>query len=87
MDILVDDMEEHMAKEQPMLPVWFFIGVLLGIYGIVILTTAIGELAHPPAVVLARYHAGIWGGILLIAIGGFYTIRFWPRKSQKKRPK
>ncbi len=76
-----------MREEQSMLPVRFFIGVLLAIYGVIILTTAVRELAHPPAVVLARYHAGIWGGILLIAIGGFYTIRFWPRKSQKKRPK
>ena len=67
-----------------MLPVWFFIGVLLTLYGVIILVTAISELSYPSTVVLAQYHAGIWGGILLIAIGGFYTLRFWPRKGEKE---
>lgn len=68
-----------MKREHQMLPVWFFIGVLLTIYGVIILITAMNELSRPPAVVLARYHAGIWGGIILLLIGGFYTLRFWPR--------
>ncbi len=68
-----------MPRERHMLPVWFFIGVLLTLYGAIILGTAISELSHPPAVVLAKYHASFWGGILLIVIGGFYTLRFWPR--------
>ena len=68
-----------------MLPVWFFIGVLLTLYGAIILGTAISELSHPPAVVLAQYHAGIWGGILLIVIGGFYTLRFWPKNRANKQ--
>lgn len=68
-----------------MLPVWFFIGVLLTLYGVIILVTALSEMSHPPAVVLAKYHAGIWGGILLILLGGFYTLRFQPRSGEKKR--
>ena len=73
-----------MSRARHMLPVWFFIGVLLTLYGVIILVTAISELSHPPAVVLAKYHAGIWGGILLILVGGFYTLRFWPRKGKKE---
>ena len=73
-----------MRSRQPMLPVWFFIGVLLTIYGIIILVTAITELSHPPVAVLSQYHAGIWGGILLILIGGFYTLRFRPGKGRSK---
>ncbi len=73
-----------MNKEQPMLPVWFFIGVLLTIYGIIILAAAVADLSHPPVAVLANYHAGIWGGVLLLLIGGFYTLRFWPRRNDKK---
>lgn len=68
-----------MKKEHHMLPVWFFIGVLLTVYGIIILATSILHFSRPAAVEFARYHAGIWGGILLILIGGFYTFRFWPR--------
>jgi solute:Na+ symporter, SSS family len=60
------------------------IGLLLTIYGVIILITAMFEFAHPPAVVLARYHAGIWGGILLLLIGGFYVLRFWPANRRKQ---
>lgn len=65
-------------SRQRMLPVWFFIGLLLFIYGIIILITAIMEWHHPPAVVLSQHRPALWGGILLIVIGSFYTIRFRP---------
>ena len=68
-----------MRRGEHMLPVWFFIGILLAIYGVIILITALSELSHPPAVVLVRYHAGIWGGVILILVGGFYTVHFWPK--------
>lgn len=73
-----------MKREQHMLPVWFFVGLLLTIYGIIILFTGLTEFSHPPAVVLARYHPGVIGGILLLLIGGFYTIWFWPGRRRRK---
>lgn len=63
-----------------MLPVWFFIGVLLTVYGVVILATSLGDWAHPATTALAQYHPGVWAGVLLLLIGGFYTIRFRPRR-------
>jgi hypothetical protein len=73
-----------MRERHHMLPVWFFIGLLLTIYGAIILATSLNEWSHPPAVVLSQYHPGVWGGILLLAIGGFYTIRFRPRSRNNK---
>lgn len=73
-----------MSRERHMLSVWFFIGVLLTIYGAIILVTSISEWSMPPAVVLARYHPGIWGGILLLLIGAFYVLRFRPRPERRK---
>jgi len=61
-----------------MLPVWFFIGVLLTLYGAIILITSLGDWAHPAHTVLAQYHPGAWGGTLLLLIGSFYAIRFRP---------
>jgi hypothetical protein len=61
-----------------MLPVWFFIGVLLTVYGAIILVTSVADYSDPPTVVLASYHAGLFGGILLLLIGTFYTVWFWP---------
>ena len=63
-----------------MLPVWFFIGLLLTVYGVIILITSLIDLSRPPTAVLAQYHPGIWGGVLLILVGGFYTLHFWPGK-------
>lgn len=72
-----------MSKETHMLPVWFFIGILLAIYGIIILVTALEEFSHPPAVVLSRYHPGVFLGILLLLIGFIYTLWFWPGRGKK----
>ena len=70
-------------KHRQMLPVWFFIGVLLLIYGVIILYVGVNEYTHPTPVVLASYDAPVWGGIVLILLGGFYTLKFWPRTRQK----
>ena len=61
-----------------MLPVWFFVGILLFVYGIIILFTSLLEWANPAATVLSNLHPGVWGGIVLVAIGGFYSARFRP---------
>ena len=66
-----------------MLSIWFFIGVLLLAYGVLILGAGIYELSSPPEhpVVLFELHAGIWWGILLLAIGAVYTVRFRPGRN------
>lgn len=61
--------------------IWFFSGILLLVYGLLILATGLWELGHPLAhpPVLSRLHAPIWWGALMVAGGLFYTIRFRPR--------
>jgi hypothetical protein len=75
----VHDIPVH-HEHHEMLPVWFFIGILLLVYGSIILYVGVKEYAHPAPVVLANYHAPVWGGLLLTALGSFYTLRFWPRR-------
>jgi hypothetical protein len=67
-----------------MLPVWFFIGILLTIYGVIILVTALVDFSQPTAVVLAKYHAGLFGGVILLLIGSFYTFWFWPPRRNRE---
>jgi hypothetical protein len=69
-----------MSGKTHMLPVWFFIGILLTVYGFIILATAVVDFSEPTTVVLAKYHPALFGGILLLLIGGFYTLWFWPRR-------
>jgi hypothetical protein len=66
-----------------MLSIWFFIGLLLLAYGILILGAGIFEYLSPPPhpLVLAELHAGIWWGGLLIAMGLFYSLRFRPGRN------
>jgi hypothetical protein len=73
-----------MRERRHMLPVWFFIGVLLTIYGVIILITSIVDYSQPSTAVLSQYHPGIWGGIVLLLVGGFYTLKFRPRQRSEK---
>jgi len=62
------------------IPIWFFIGALLAVYGVLILGAGIAGLFHPPRVALANLHAGIWWGALLVVVGLAYVRAFRPRR-------
>ena len=64
------------------LSIWFFIGILLTAYGVVITASGLYELVSPPAhpPVLANLHTPIWWGLVLLVIGLIYLIRFAPKK-------
>jgi hypothetical protein len=70
-----------MAEHKGMISIWFFIGVLLLIYGVLITGASVYEVVRPPEhpLVLASLHAGVYWGILLLAIGAVYTLKFRPR--------
>jgi hypothetical protein len=60
--------------------VWFFIGVLLLIYGILI--AGAGVQSQPdPQVVFSEHRIGIWWGLLLFVLGLIYSIAFRPKKN------
>ncbi|HTV83090.1 MAG TPA: hypothetical protein VME18_10600 [Acidobacteriaceae bacterium] len=64
------------------LSIWFFSGILLLAYGLLIAGTGIWEFfGHPPAPapVLYQLHPDIWWGGLMTALGLFYTVKFRPR--------
>jgi hypothetical protein len=63
--------------------IWFFIGVLLLIYGVLILGYGIFEAVVGPlaSVELASLHTPIWWGGLLTAAGLLYCIKFRPGRA------
>jgi FtsH-binding integral membrane protein len=73
------DLEDSKPHDHHMIPVWFFVGVILLIYGIIILCTGIYEFSSPPPTVLAYMHPAIWWGALLAAIGGIYVYVYRPK--------
>jgi hypothetical protein len=75
-----------MSEQKQSISIWLFIGVLLLIYGVLITGAGIYDLYNPPArqVVLAKLHAQIWWGALLVVMGIVYTWLFRPGKQKKK---
>jgi hypothetical protein len=64
--------------EHHMLPVWFFIGVILLIYGVMICVNGIYELSHPPGTVLQETHPAIWWGALMAVVGAIFLYKNRP---------
>jgi hypothetical protein len=58
-----------------MYSIWYFIGLLILVYGVLILGAGIIDLVSPPPqpLVLAQLHMGIWWGALMIILGGVYA--------------
>ena len=72
--------------EEHQVPIWFFIGCLLLVYGIIIFGTGLYFLIFPPPVAqqvaLFYLHADVWWGGLLVVLGAFYCHRFNPWRRQ-----
>ncbi|MGD0479291.1 MAG: hypothetical protein ABSA42_03915 [Terracidiphilus sp.] len=73
------------------IPIWFFIGVLLTIYGAMILVYGIVEWVnvvhfggqYPAGVQLTQLHTPVWWGGLLTALGVLYVVKFRPGRAGK----
>ena len=63
------------------LSIWFFIGLCLGVNGLLIFVTGIYELIHPPQqqVVLCNLHANVWWGGILFVLGLLYSHSLFAR--------
>jgi hypothetical protein len=66
------------------IPIWFFIGVLLVAYGVLITSYGIYEFATGQLadVALNNLHAPLWWGATLLVLGIFYMTKFRPGKSK-----
>ena len=79
-----------MAEHKHFISIWFFIGLLLTVYGVLILGSGLYELRSPPPAVaqgvesniMSNLHAAIWWGALLLLSGLGYVIGFRPRKER-----
>ena len=73
-----------MSTQAKRISIWFFIGILLLVYGILIFGTGLYELVVPPEqhVVMANLRPAIWWGGLLLLLGAYYCYHFAPGKSK-----
>ncbi len=61
--------------------IWFFIGVLLFIYGIIIVISDLTM--ETPHVIMADLRPGLWWGAFLTAIGAVYSCSSAPADAEK----
>ncbi len=68
--------------EKHSISIWFFIGSLLTMYGILILGSGIYGLFVPASnpVAMSRLHIGIWWGAGMLVLGLVYVVRFRPKR-------
>ena len=68
------------------LSIWFFVGIMCLLYGLVLLPYGGWEWMenHEAETVLKELHPTFWWGVLLTMVGGIYTVRFRPRKNAAK---
>lgn len=70
-----------MSEKHHIIPVWFFVGVLLLVYGVMIFISGLAEWSHLPDTVLAELHAPVWWGMLLMVLGSVYCWVFRPGRA------
>jgi hypothetical protein len=60
---------------KPMIPIWVFIGLLLLVYGAIIMGVGMWELFSPPAhpLVLAELRPALWWGALILILGAVFV--------------
>ncbi|HEY5253290.1 MAG TPA: hypothetical protein VIJ53_01465 [Acidobacteriaceae bacterium] len=66
------------------IPIWFFVGVLLTVYGALIGGHgAYAWLTHErSATVLSNLHAAVWWGGMILILGLIYCVKFFPRQQR-----
>ncbi len=70
-----------MIEKHHIIPVWFFVGLLLLIYGALIFMSGLAEWRDPPPTILANLHAPVWWGGLMVVLGSVYVLKFRPRRT------
>lgn len=73
-----------MNSPKRMIPVWFFAGILITLYGLLIFIIGIYWYVHPINIVAGYLHVGIWWGILMTIFGLFLIIKNIPKKREQQ---
>lgn len=74
--------------DEHQVPIWFFIGGVLLIYGVLIAASGLYNLVNPPPleeqVALFSLHADLWWGLFMMVVGLAYVIHFRPGRPRDK---
>ena len=64
-----------MSENEKMLPIWFFVGLMLIMVGIIVTATGINYLFNPQdKTVLAHLNPNLWWGAIILVLGLLFFI-------------
>ena len=64
-----------MSENEKMLPIWFFVGLMLVVLGIIVTSTGINYLFNPQdKTVLAHLNPNLWWGAIILVLGLLFFI-------------
>lgn len=69
------DVADPERPKHRMLPVWFFIGIILLIYGVLIFIQGLHDLSQSTGTVLESLHPAVWWGIIMAVVGLIFTLK------------
>lgn len=66
-----------METKTRMRSIWYFVGLILSVIGLLVLAAGIYDLLHPTTqgIRLTELHANIWWGAVIFAAGVFYVVK------------
>ncbi len=80
---LVNDREPTTMSLKGMVSIWFFVGCLLTVYGLLILIEGVRDYSNQSAgFLLPELHLQLWWGIGLLILGCVYLVQFRPGKTK-----
>jgi hypothetical protein len=63
------------VSEHRVLPVWFFVGLMLTVFGTIITATGVYFLFRPQhATALAERNPSLWWGLIMLAAGAVFLV-------------
>ena len=74
------DEREHARLEAQMFDIWFFTGLILLVYGLIIGAAGIFYISHPPDVMLASLNPSLWWGALMAISGALFIVTSMKRR-------
>lgn len=76
-----------MIHGRNMISIWFFIGVLVLVYGVIILGWGLVDGGHASTgrqIALWELRTDLWMGAFMTVVGAIYTWKFAPRGKSKE---
>jgi hypothetical protein len=69
--------EKVMNTEKGMRSIWYFVGLIMLIIGIIVFVAGIYDLTNPATknIKLTNLYTNIWWGAIITIVGGIYTVK------------